>query len=213
VTREGEDILSALDDWAIQYLRSQKLVWSGWGPASALGSLHTPIPQTSWGLRRVDVYEPNRLRLFLSLLWRAAAASQLLEFSEVKLPATDLDRLGKMIVGQEAGEISFCPASLTQLSTRGVVHNMTPIADIKQIPELEDVCGRSTAREIPIFRFYFDGLIAHVHRHATDDGYTRRLPSLFVGARNELTVTTVPYENSFEHENLSRAMSETIWRS
>jgi Ser/Thr protein kinase RdoA (MazF antagonist) len=32
VTAEGEAILAAYDEWAIQELRRLKLVWSSWGP-------------------------------------------------------------------------------------------------------------------------------------------------------------------------------------
>jgi hypothetical protein len=178
---------------------------------TALGSLHTPVPGTPWGVRKVKVDEPNKLRLFfLSLLWRAAA-SGMPEFSEVQLPAADLDQLGNMIVGQHPHVISFYPTVLTQLSTTGIVHNMTPLAQIKRVPELVDSSGRSTERHIPIFRFYFDGLVAHMHRHATDDGYTESLGDFFIGADSELTVTTVTYEHSFEHENLSYVMAETIF--
>ena len=211
VTRRGEDILSALDDRAIRYLRSEKLLWSGWGPMTALGDLHTLMPGTSWGVRKVEVDEPDKLRLFfLSLLWRAAA-SGLPEFSEVQLPTDNLDQLGKMIVEQDPGAISFYPTTLTQLSTTGIVHNMAPIAQVKHVPELADPPGESTEKDIPIFRFYFDGLVAHVHNHASDDGYAESLGNFFVGASNELIITTVSYEHSFEHENLSYVMAETIF--
>lgn len=178
---------------------------------TSLGSFHNPMPNTPWGIRKVKVDEPNKLRLFfLSLLWRAAA-SGLPEFSEVQLPADELDKLGKMIVGQNAPAISFYPTILTQLSTMGIIHNMTPLAQVKHVPELVDPPGESTKRDIPIFRFYFDGLIAHVHRHASDDGYTQSLGDFVVGADSELTLTTVTYEHSFEHENLSCVMAETIF--
>ena len=211
VTRQGEDILSDLDDWAIRYLRDQKLIWSGWGPMTVLGSYHTPIPGTPWGLRKIKVDDPDRLRLFfLSLLWRAAA-SELPEFSEVVMPAVDLDQLRKMLVSQSLEPISFYPIVLTQLSTMGIIHNMTPLAQVKHIPELAGPQDEPTARDIPIFRFYFYGLVAHVHRHAVDDGYSKKLGDFFVGAAGELTVTTVTYQHSFEHENLSYVMAETIF--
>ena len=211
VTREGEDILSALDDWAIRYLRAQKLLWSGWGPITALGGLHNAIPGTPWGFRTVNVDEPSRLRLFfLSLLWRAAA-SRLPEFSEVNIPDHDLELLANMLIRQDAGDISFYPATLTQLSTLGVIHNSTPLAQTKNIPELSDAPDRSTKKEMPIFRFYFDGLVTHIHRHSADDGYTNSIGDFFAGFGHKLSVTTVSYESSFEHENLYYVMSETIY--
>jgi hypothetical protein len=211
VTKEGEAILSDLDDWAIRHLRAERLIWSGWGPMTALGSFHNRIPGTPWGVRKVKVDDPKKLRLFfLSLLWRAAA-SQLHEFSEIDLPASDLDKLAKMIVRQDPDPIDFYPATLTQLSTLGMIHNMAPIAQVKLVPELSDFPDESSGREIPIFRFYFDGLIAHVHRHASDDGHTKRLGDFFVGADRKLTVSTVSYEHSFERENLSYVIAETVY--
>lgn len=178
---------------------------------TALGGLHTSMPGTPWGIRKVKVDEPDKLRLFfLSLLWRAAV-SGLPEFSEVQIPRADLDQLGQMIVDSDPGEISFYPTALVQLSTMGIVHNMAPIAAVKHIPELGEPTDKSTKRDIPILRFYLDGLVAHVHRHASDDGYTQDISNLIVGAGNKLTVTTVTYEHSFERENLSYVMTETIW--
>lgn len=116
-----------------------------------------------------------------------------------------------MLVTENLKPVSFYPISLTQLSTLGIIHNMTPLAQIKQIPELGSAQENSTARDIPIFRFYFDGLVAHVHNHATDDGLSKELGKMLVGADGELVLSTVTYENSFEHENLSYVMAETIY--
>lgn len=211
VIRQGEDILGGFDDWAIRYLRDQKLIWSGWGPMTGLGSYHTPIPNTPWGFRKVKVDDPNKLRLFfLSLLWRAAA-SELPEFLDVIMPAGDLEQLREMLVSQSLGPISFYPTTLTQLSTIGIIHNMTPLAQVKRVPEQADQPDELTAKDIPIFRFYFDGLVAHVHRHAADDGYSKELGDFIVGAEGELTLSTVTYQHSFEHENLSYVMAKTIY--
>lgn len=68
-TAEGEKILSDLDDWAIKFLRSNRMVWSGWGPVQQLDDHIITGP---YGVRSVEVAEPDRLRLFMiSLLWRA----------------------------------------------------------------------------------------------------------------------------------------------
>jgi hypothetical protein len=63
---------------------------------------------------------------------------------------------------------------------------------------------------IPIFRFYFDGLIVHFHRHAEDDGYTKSLGQVMVGHDRKLSVATVPYDQSFQHENLQIVLAETL---
>src|SRR5690349_7493336 len=69
VTESGENILAAIDTWAIAELRKHKLVWSGWGESRALGPLHCPIVGTAWGIRKLDGINRSRLRFFfLSLL-------------------------------------------------------------------------------------------------------------------------------------------------
>lgn len=207
VTRRGENILEAYDTWGIAYLRTQKLVWSGWGEAESLGDLSQPIGDGSWGLREVPVESPHMLRLFfLSLLWRAAASS-LMEFAEVQLPHDHLESLRSMVVAGDPGPVAFYPVTLTQLSTRGIVHNMAPIAQTKWQPEVEGV----PSRDIPIFRFYFDGLIAHITRQGDDDGWAAELGNLVVGQGRTLAVSTVTYEASFQKENLGHLMRETIW--
>lgn len=212
VTAEGEKILAEYDDWAISFLRSKRLVWSGWGPMREFtDSTHHKVPGTPYGKRRVSVEQPDMLRLFiLSLLWRAAA-STLREFAEVELPAGDLSVLGTMLQNKDPGSIDFYPATLIQLSTVGIAHNMVPIADVKRVPAISDERSEEPGRNIPIFRFYFEGLIIHVHRYSSDDGYAASLPTLMVGAGSELDVTTITYEASFEHSNLMTVMSETIY--
>ena len=140
----------------------------------------------------------GRLRLFfLTLLWRAAATT-LPEFSEVELPSGDLEHLRQMICLGNVEPISFYPAQLTQLSTIGVIHNHAPIAQIKKIPSLDS----TPPRDMPIFRFYFDGLIVHIHRHSSDDGYTADIGNFIVGAEETLLINTQTYEKSYQQLNL-----------
>lgn len=202
VTRKGEDVLASLDDWAIAQLRKHKLIWSGWGPVLQLQ--HDRIPGTPWGVRKIDGIDPDRLRLFfLSLLWRAAATNRR-EFSEVDLPDDELQLLGEMLVRGDPKPLAFYPAQLTQISTVGRIHNMPPIAQTKIVPAYEDVPEQS----IPIYRFYFDGLVCHIHRKTSDNGLTKELGPLVVGGEASLTVSTVTYEHSFERMNLEAIISE-----
>ena len=206
VTQSGEDILTELDTWAVSQLRKHKLVWSGWGSLDTLGSLHRSINGTPWGIREVHGIDPHKLRLFfLSLLWRAAA-TDLTEFSEVQLPEQDLELLRQMIYSKVTEPLPFYPAQLTQLSTVGVIHNQTPIAEVKTIPSLED--GMSP-RDIPIFRFYLDGLLVHIHRHSSDDGFTAEIGNMIVGASDSLLLPTVTYDGSYQRMNLEAVMSES----
>ncbi len=168
---------------------------------------HTILPGgAGWGFRKLDRIESKALRLFiLSLLWRAAA-SDMPEFKEVEIPNADLMALRSIIVDGSDCPISFYPATLIQISTVGEIHNQSPIAQNKIIPQLTE----EPERTIPIFRFYFDGLIVHVHRHAGDDGYTQSLGSTIVGAERSLVVTTVTYDKSFQKQNIELIKSEAF---
>ena len=203
VTEEGEKVLRDLDTWAIDYLRSRRLVWSGWGamlkvPFQSLGI-------DGWGIRKVDVPDPKRLRLFLlSVLWRAAATG-MFEFQEVNMPPDHLERLRRVIIGEADESEAFYPATLTQISTMGIIHNHAAIAQSKTIPGY----GEEPSRIVPIFRFYFDGLIVHFHRQVEDKGHTKELGGHVAGQEDELVLSTVTFERSFQFENLMWVMTET----
>ena len=205
VIRKGEDILEALDTWAIPVLRTHHLVWSGWGDADSFPANQTIIDSEKRGYRIIEGIDPRKLRLFLlSLLWRAAA-SKISEMSRVTLPEADLRYLSSLLISGDPGPIAFYPAQIIQLSTRGPVHNHTPIEQHKTIPSFVEGISET---EIPIFRFYFDGLIIHFHRHANDDGYTKSLGNLVAGASSNLSVTMIPYNISFQREVLGRIVNE-----
>lgn len=206
VTIKGENILTEFDTWAIRHLRAHKLVWSGWGQAQTLEGLYSPLPDSPWGLRRVDGIDTLKLRLyFLSLLWRAAATSRV-EFAGVDISREDLERLRIMLNERNATPISFYRIQLTQLSTKGVIHNMPPIAQYKEIRN--SVIGFPHRLE-KIFRFYFDGLIAHIHLPEIEP-VDRDLGSMVLGARNSIVLSTITYEHSFERENLNTVLSESL---
>jgi hypothetical protein len=64
------------------------------------------------------------------------------------------------------------------------------------------------AHNVAIFRFYFDGLIAHFHRPGEGQATVAELGPLIVGSGPELVISTVTYEQSFQHENLGHLMTE-----
>ncbi len=198
VTNQGETILRDLDTWAISFLRQQKLVWSGWRSLPMLPGNKVIADQAGWGIKSANVPDPSRFRMFLySLLWRSAATS-LREFREIVIPDADLEKLRLALMTGELPSISFYPASLIQLSTIGDIHNHSPISQVKTTPAI----GSEPERRIPIFRFYFDGLIIHFHRQSKDDGHAESLGPLIVGNEARVTITTVTYEKSFQRENL-----------
>ncbi|MER9568880.1 hypothetical protein NKI77_06790 [Mesorhizobium opportunistum] len=197
VTQAGEDILAKLDDWAIKELRKARLVWSGWGPMTKLTDARA-IPWTEWGTRTVKGVDARRLRVFmLSLLWRAGATTRE-EFSDVDISPEDLRTLRRMILEGDPDPIDFYQTQLIQLSTMGMEHNHSPIAMTKNVSGVEGNPGY----EVPHFRFYFDGLIVHFDRRNIEEIRKRPLGEIVLGYGDELIVTTVTYEDSFQRKNL-----------
>lgn len=202
VVREGEDILAKYDAAAIKELRRLKLVWSAWGPMTSLAVPdHSPIANTAYGLRKIGGADTKNLRLFfLSMLWRAGVSSRA-EFSEIALTDGEISSLRRMVQEGDEGSPHYFPIMLTQLSTMGEVHNQTPIFQEKSVPEMGEFRGAT----VPIFRFYFEGLIAHIHRTNGEDSSPR---ALALGGGEELMVSTVTFESSWQRENLQLLISE-----
>lgn len=205
VTREGEDVLSALDTWAIAALRERRLVWSGWGEALALGEDHEVL-NGSFGAREIDGIDTDRLRLFfLSLLWRCAASSRE-EVASITLPPDDLERLRRTVLGLEVPTQDFYPVQLTQLSTRGVMHNQTPYPDMRFLPDVDD--PSAPGMDVPIYRFYMDGLIAHVHRARLPLARLARLGNLVLGGHPSVLVPTVTFEDSLQAREMLHILAQ-----
>ena len=149
--------------------------------------------------------DADTLRMFfLSMLWRAAETN-LSEFSEIKLEEQQLAKLREMVLDGLVAPYDFFPVTLTRLSTRGIPHNHTAIAQIKTNPAV----GNHPAQDIPIFRFYFDGLVAHLDRRQKIEPTVKEMGSFYVGGQDKLLVSTVAFESSFQKDNLSQIMRET----
>ncbi|MCR9056305.1 MAG: hypothetical protein NXI02_03140 [Rhodobacteraceae bacterium] len=141
--------------------------------------------------------DPGKMRLFLlSLLWRAAA-TKLREFQEIELKASKLRRLKRFVREGTMPSLDFFPATLTQLSTIGMMHNLAPIAETKSSIEVLGV----QLKEEPIFRFYFDGLVVHFYcspSYSTLEG----IAPMSVAANPETIIPTVSFEASWQLRNL-----------
>lgn len=204
VTRTGEDILERYDTWAIAELRRNQLVWSGWSGSSKLTATdYVEIPGAGgYGYRQLAGIDGPTLRLFLiSLLWRAAV-SNMVEFAEIDLKPSDTRRIRRMIVDGDHLPLSRFPITLTQLCTKGDTHNLTPLAQNMSRDPTNPAKGT-----IPIFRFYFDGLIAHFHRRTSAEDVAA-FGDRSVGSDKQLTVLTVPFESSWQRENMDELVRE-----
>jgi hypothetical protein len=191
VIKKGENILADYDNWAIAELRRLELIWSGWGTKRSL-----PLETPDWfgprpegfGLRQVECANPEKLRLFfLSLLWRAAAAT-LPEFGDIGLEQDELELLRTMVCDGNPRPLDFYPISLLQIVQKGLPHNLGPI-----------VTDFS-------FRFYFDGLIVHIFRNS--DLEFEQFERLMVGSSSTLVVQTQTLEHSYQLANVKQHIVE-----
>ncbi len=204
-SHKGESLLRDYDTWGITELRRTKLVWQSWGPMMSLTSSDfVEFKSTPWGFRKVLISNPSRLRLFLlSILWRAASTT-LDEFAEIKIRSVDLKKLTKYVRDGALPPYSFFPVSLTQISTIGFMHNLGAIAQIRASSR---VLGVRIAAE-PIFRFYFDGLVAHFYIRPKEETLNG-MKSMFVGSSAPLIVPTVTFEQSWQLLNFRTVLAES----
>lgn len=204
VTREGEEILSLIDDRAIKELRKNHLIWSSW---TAFSPQFAPLGATlpSHGLRKVNIEDSDALIRFAhSIAWRASA-SQLSEMDEATLNIEIQDRLKDYILGEKIEGASSFPVSVVQISTIGEIHNQTPYLNEKHFPDVGD--GYRSPQKI--LRIYVDGLIFHIHLSPIPLSDTSKNP-IFIGASDHLLVMGVSYKASFQHENLTQVKRETF---
>jgi hypothetical protein len=202
VIRRGEDVLSEYDDFAVEELRRLKLVWQSWEPTDDFTSSITSVHgMPSFGLRKVICKDKSKLRLFfLSLLWRAAS-THLTEFSNIKLNKDEIEKIRKMLINRDPGTLDFYPTTLLQISSKGHIHNFIPIV----LDNVFDIGSGKTCRH-HVFRFYFDGLIAHIH-HPTSSIVGCK--PFIVGCDEELIIQQQLYEDSFQRANLQQLVFET----
>ncbi|RUL78953.1 hypothetical protein [Dyella choica] len=201
VTKEGERILRDLDDWGIAELRKHQLIWSGLD-LDTEPPLIERVPDTSFGVREIRGIDRARLRLFLlSLLWRAGATNRM-EFDAVSMPESELSQLGDMIRTNNPGPLSFYPATLIQLVPSGEVHNYSPTAGVKKQLSRDG----TQECEIPFFRFYFDGLIVHMHRSSRKNCAVDK--TLLVGGDDLLLVSIMDTGKSAQYGYMAQVVKE-----
>jgi hypothetical protein len=217
VIRKGEQILAEYDNWAIRELRRLELVWSGWGRK-------TSLPVETWfgpkpkgiGVRPVECADPGKLRLFfLSLLWRAAATTRP-EFRAVDLNPAELELLRIMVCDRNPQPLDFYPISLLQIVTRGDGHNLGPfrkefVSDVGELYQDPDDNSPAPTKMFGFstYRFYFDGLIAHVHRDLGQQISLTEFDRFLVGNASTLHVMAQTWEGSFQFTNMLQHIHET----
>lgn len=198
VTREGEDILARYDTHALTELRKHKMVWHSWGPMLNLSTLdHVRTEGSQLGLRRIERVDALALRVFfLSVFWRAAACS-LKEFEQIVISSSQMRRLRGMVRAGTADPPDEFPIVLTQISTIGPIHNYGPVADRRLANP-----DRPNGPTIPFFRFFMDGLVAHIYPERSSLDVAEAGPVVLGGKSDEVVVTTVTFEGSRQKRDL-----------
>lgn len=209
VSAAGEKILSELDSAGISELRKHQLVWSGWRKKnkpiindyiSRENPLHKPL------LRSIHNVNATSLRLFfLSILWRSLSTKRE-EFAHLENIGVDLEALREMLINRDPGTADYYPVCLSQISTLGPAHNQTPT--IQEI-EFPFDTGIRAAR---YYRFYMQGVIAHMYPSGCEDIFNT-CPASFIGGDTELLVFTRPFQDSWQLENMESEINETrkLW--
>ncbi|MEK0163987.1 hypothetical protein VWX35_05135 [Phaeobacter sp. A36a-5a] len=204
VTRDGEDLLSEIDDLAVKELRRAKLVWSGWNFHLPREMVFGPM-SADHGIRIVQNFNQEAVCLFFwSIAWRASV-SKIPDMQNFSLPS-QIEEKAKSAILKRRIDCAEMPVSLIQLSTKGEPHNHSPILDEKVTPTFGDLPEKT----IPIARIYLDGLIAHLHLEPESFEGTNE-HGLFLGESENITVTTISYEKSFQYENLLTVAFESYF--
>ncbi len=205
--REGEDILSDIDNKAITILRKNKLVWSGWPTVvDKLPCDPSQIIRTdeTIALRVIPSINFKPLKIFfMSILWRAAASSRE-DMSEVCLDAETLERLRLATLNQDFLSKYEFPVRLHQIENRGVTHNRSPFLETREY----NMGAPFVNRDYTTCRIYMDGLIAHIALDA-DNNYVDSLGDLIVGNSSQQGVLLNRFESSRAKDNLLLAFNLT----
>jgi len=100
--------------------------------------------------------------------------------------------------------LNFYPTNLLQIASRGPAHNFGPI-----VRDTTFDAGDRVMHLHNVIRFYFDGLIAHMHREmASIEG----VQPFLVGGSRELVVQLQLFDDSFQLANLERLVAEDVIR-
>ena len=155
--------------------------------------------------RIIDGAQSNIIKLFFhSLLWRSAT-SRLSEFSEIEIDEIDLRKIGDMILSGDAGSHTFYPCLLSQISTRGLFHNHSPTTDLMEISKENE-----NQLRFKTFRYYFDGLVAHILYDVDVAEAASFLDNdLFVGHSSRLIISTRTADDSRQYAQFTQAVTES----
>ncbi|MEQ6924914.1 hypothetical protein AAUI01_04745 [Pseudomonas mosselii] len=208
VTQKGEQVLSEIDTHGIAELRKHKLVWSGWGKEKKLNTIDysvQPDAENGLGIRLIENIDSHKLRLFfLSLLWRALS-TKIKEFSHLDNIGVNLRTLRQIVATKARTPASYHPIVLSQLDSRGFTHNHTPTVQEIDFP------FEGGIRKALYYRFYMDGIVAHIYPEECNDLFLIA-PVSFVGGAEALWVFTRRFEESKQYVDACEAIHDSARR-
>jgi len=114
------------------------------------------------------------------------------------------EKLRKIVSGCIQGDISDFPIVLLLLTNPGEPQNLTPLRQKIRMSELFE----GEFPDIPIFRFFIDGLVAHIGRKPLDRKLTGVWGNRVLGASRDLLLIGRKYDGSFQEQNLNQNQFE-----
>lgn len=200
VVEKGERILAQYDSSGANQIHQYGLCWRFF-PLTDKAERHQIA---DFELIRIRNTDTRVLRLFfLSLLWRAAVTKHP-GFREIRIDPLSLRKLRKIVNGEVQPHPADFPIVLVLLTTKGQPQNLTPLRQKVPVPQI----APGLLREFKIFRFFLDGLIAHVGRKSMDSRLLKAWRPRALGINDDLILIGRPYEGSSQEYNLAALQSE-----
>lgn len=197
VVAKGETRLADIDTAAAKIFRRLGLTWRHF-PLTA-NATRTPVGVYDCDFITIPIAieDAAALRLFfLSVLWRSAVSART-EFSEISLDEDSTEKLRRIVLGVDTPNDADFPSVLVLLTSAGEPQIQSPLAQTINMEALG-----FNLPNVPIFRFFFDGLIVHMGRELKDEALLEAWGPRVVGTRPELMAIGRPYDGSSQETNL-----------
>jgi hypothetical protein len=198
VVAQGEKRLADIDTAAAKIFRILGLSWRHFpltddAERAGIGAFESELVTIP-----ITAEDAAALRLFfLSVLWRCAVSSRV-EFAEIFLGEAATEKLRKIVLGIEQPSDSDFPSVLVLLTSQGEPQVHSPLAQTIDMKALG-----FDLPNVPIFRFFFDGLIVHMGRQLDDKNLLDAWGPRVVGTQPKLILIGRPYDGSSQEVNLN----------
>jgi hypothetical protein len=200
---KGEERLRDIDTASSKVFQKHGLSWRHFPLSEACK--RTALGDDGIELIEFSEVDTKTLRMFfLSVLWRCAASTRV-QFAEMSLPPAHLEYLRQIVAGETEPDDSDWPATLLLLTSKGEPQIQAPIAQ-----EFDMLSLGFDLPSVPIFRFFFDGLIVHMGREPADGTLLDNWGGRVVGVNGGLMLIGRTYEKSWQENNLYQLQHEML---